>query len=127
LVIYHILSLRSLLRCKSISQFSFTLCILGGTEKNETPQTLETLLCAKNRHKSNEELEKGMEELRGFAAPWREQRCHQTRPPGAPRDWTTIQRVLMEGQTHGSSSIFGRGWPCCTSVGGESLGNEGDR
>jgi hypothetical protein len=44
-----------------------------------------------------EELEKGLRELRGFAAPWREQQCQQARPPRDPRDWTTNQRVQMEG------------------------------
>jgi hypothetical protein len=43
------------------------------------------------------DLEKGLKELRGFAAPWREQQCKPARPPGAPRDWTTNQRVHMEG------------------------------
>ena len=42
-----------------------------------------------------EELEKGLKELRGFAAPWREQQCQQARPPGAPGDWTTNQRLHM--------------------------------
>jgi hypothetical protein len=28
-----------------------------------------------------EELEKGLKELREFAAPWREQQCQQARPP----------------------------------------------
>ena len=44
-----------------------------------------------------EELEKGLKELRGFAAPWREQQCQQARPPRAPGDWTTYQRIYMEG------------------------------
>ena len=44
-----------------------------------------------------EELEKGLKELRGFVAPWREQQCQQTRLPRAPGDWTTNQRVHMEG------------------------------
>jgi hypothetical protein len=44
-----------------------------------------------------EELEKGLKELRGFAAPWREPQYQQARPPGAPRDWATNQRVHMEG------------------------------
>ena len=44
-----------------------------------------------------EKLEKGLKELRGFAAPWREQQCQQARPPGAPGDWTTNQRIHMEG------------------------------
>jgi hypothetical protein len=32
------------------------------------------------------ELEKGLKEMRGFAAPWREQQCQQARTPGAPED-----------------------------------------
>ena len=44
-----------------------------------------------------EELEKGLKELRGFAAPWGEQQCQFARPPGAPGDWTTNERVHMEG------------------------------
>ena len=43
-----------------------------------------------------EELEKGQKELRGFAAPWKEQQYQQARPPGAPRNWTTNQRIHME-------------------------------
>ena len=44
-----------------------------------------------------EELEKGLKELRGFAAPWREQQCQQASHPGAPGDWTNYQRIHMEG------------------------------
>ena len=44
-----------------------------------------------------EELEKGLKELRGFSAPWMEQQCQPSRPPGAPRDWTTNQIIHMEG------------------------------
>jgi hypothetical protein len=47
-----------------------------------------------------EELEKGLKELRGFAAPWREQQCQQSRGPcplGVPRDWTINQRVHIKG------------------------------
>ena len=44
-----------------------------------------------------EELEKGLKELRGFAAPRREQQCQLTRHPRALGDWTTNQRVHMEG------------------------------
>jgi hypothetical protein len=44
-----------------------------------------------------EELEKGLKEQRGFAAPWGEQQFQQARSPRAPRDWTTNQRVHMEG------------------------------
>jgi hypothetical protein len=43
-----------------------------------------------------EELEKGLKELRRFAAPWRKQQCQKARPPGAPRDWITNQRIHME-------------------------------
>jgi hypothetical protein len=44
-----------------------------------------------------EELEKGLKELRGFSAPRGEQQCQLTRHPGAPGDWTTNQRIHMEG------------------------------
>jgi hypothetical protein len=45
-----------------------------------------------------EELEKGLKELRGFAAPRRKQQCQLARPPTprAPKDWTTNQRIHME-------------------------------
>ena len=36
-------------------------------------------------------------ELRRFAKPWREQQSQLARPPGAPGDWITIQRVHIEG------------------------------
>jgi hypothetical protein len=36
-----------------------------------------------------EELEKGLKELWGFAAPFQEQQYQLARPPGAPGDWTT--------------------------------------
>ena len=56
------------------------------------------------------DLEKGLKELRGFAAPWREQRCEGAeglcspmegatlstdQTPGASGNWTTNQRVHM--------------------------------
>ena len=44
-----------------------------------------------------EKLEIGPKELKGFAAPWKEQQCQRARLPEAPRDWTTNQRVHMEG------------------------------
>ena len=44
-----------------------------------------------------EELEKGQKELRGVAAPWREQQCQLPRPPGGPRNWTTNKRVYTKG------------------------------
>jgi hypothetical protein len=43
-------------------------------------------------------LEKKLKELRGFAAPWREQQCQQVRPAGAPRHWTINQRIHLEQQ-----------------------------
>ena len=42
------------------------------------------------------QLEKGLKELRRFAAPWRKQQCQQARTPVAPRDCTTTQRVQVE-------------------------------
>jgi hypothetical protein len=73
-----------------------------------------------------EELEKGLKELRGFAAPWREQQCQPAKPPTAGGGWgLDHQAKSTHGGTHGSSSICGRGWPCWTSVGGVALGPEG--
>jgi hypothetical protein len=44
-----------------------------------------------------EELEKGLKELRGFAAPWGEHQCQPARTPRiSPRDWATNQRVHMK-------------------------------
>ena len=45
-----------------------------------------------------EKLEKGLKELRGFVAPWKEQQCQQARPPGVPGYWTTNQTTHMEGR-----------------------------
>ena len=42
-------------------------------------------------------MEKGLKKLRGLAAPWREQQCQLARLPGVLGDWTTNQRVHMEG------------------------------
>ena len=49
-----------------------------------------------------EELEKRLKELRGFVAPWGMKHCQLSRQPPppcprAPRDWTTNQRIHMEG------------------------------
>ena len=45
-----------------------------------------------------EVLEKGLKELREFAAPCgEEQQCQQAKTPGAQVDWTTNQRIHMEG------------------------------
>ena len=59
-------------------------------------------------------MEKGLEELRGFAVPWKEQQYQQARPPGAPEDWTTNQRIHMEQPvvlaTYVTNGIVGHQW-----------------
>ena len=63
-----------------------------------------------------EELEKRLKELRGFAAPCREQQCQLVRfPPLAPVDWTTNQRVHMEramapAEYVAEDGVIGRQW-----------------
>ena len=52
-----------------------------------------------------EELGMGLKELRELAAPWGEQQCQQARHTTVPGNWTTNQRVHMEG-THGSGSLI---------------------
>jgi hypothetical protein len=74
------------------------------------------------------ELGKGLKELRGFTVLWREQQCQLARSPPHPRvpkDWTTKQRLHMEGPMTLATCV--RGWPCWTSVGDEALGPEGVR
>jgi hypothetical protein len=44
-----------------------------------------------------EKLENGPKELKGFAAPLEEQQYEQTSTSRAPWDYTTNQRVHMEG------------------------------
>jgi hypothetical protein len=63
------------------------------------------------------ELEKGLKELRGFAASWREQQCQQARCPRTSRGLDHQPK-----NTHGA--ICDRGWPCWISVGGEASGPE---
>ena len=46
--------------------------------------------------RDQEGLRQRLKELRGFAAPWREQQCQQVRVTRAPRNWTTNQRIHME-------------------------------
>jgi hypothetical protein len=43
-----------------------------------------------------EDMDKGLKELREFAAPWREQQCQQAIYLEAPWSWTTNQRIHME-------------------------------
>ena len=45
-----------------------------------------------------EELEKRLKELRGFAAPWKEQQCQQARPPGAPHMWKRMALLVISGR-----------------------------
>jgi hypothetical protein len=44
-----------------------------------------------------EELDKGLKELRAYAASWGKKQCQPARTPGASGHWTTNQRVHMEG------------------------------
>jgi hypothetical protein len=70
-------------------------------------------------------MEDGLKELRRFAAPWREQQCHthththtELLGIGPPtKEYTGIG-------THGAGHIYGRRWPCWTSVGEEAIGPE---
>jgi hypothetical protein len=71
-----------------------------------------------------EELEKGLKELRGFAAPWREQQYQLARCPESSQE-LDHQPKNTHGATHGSGHICGRAWSCWTSVGGEAFGLEG--
>ena len=59
-----------------------------------------------------EEMEKGLKDLRGFAAPW----------PDPQSSWGQEHQLK---NTHGAGHICGRRWPCWTSVGGEALNPEG--
>ena len=54
-----------------------------------------------------EELEKGLKELRGCTSPRREQHCQQAI---FLRDWTTSQRIHVEGPVCGAGCTCGRGW-----------------
>jgi hypothetical protein len=57
-----------------------------------------------------EVLEKGLKELREFAAPCgEEQQCQQAKTPGAQVDWTTNQRIHMEGPKVPAKYVAGDG------------------
>jgi hypothetical protein len=56
-----------------------------------------------------EELEKEVKELMGFAVPWREQQCQQSREPGAPREWNTNKSIQMEGPMSQASYVAEEG------------------
>jgi hypothetical protein len=47
--------------------------------------------------------------LRGFTGPWRDQQCQEARTLGATRDWTTNQRVHMEGTMAPTPSVAEHG------------------
>jgi hypothetical protein len=64
-----------------------------------------------------EELKKGVKELRGVADPT----VSTDQTPGAPGNWTTNQKVYMEGPMTPAGRVCGRGWPCWTSVEGAIL------
>ena len=55
-----------------------------------------------------EEMEKGLKDLRGFAAPW----------PDPQSSWGQEHQLK---NTHGAGHTCGRRWPCWTSVGAEAL------
>ena len=72
-----------------------------------------------------EELERGLKELRGFAAPWRKQQCQLARSLELPGTGPHTQPKSTHGGTHGSGHMCGRRWSCWTSVRGAALGLEG--
>jgi hypothetical protein len=66
-----------------------------------------------------EELEKGLKELKVFVAHRRNNNMNQ--PVLSELSRTTPPKSI-HGGSHGSSCICCRGWPCCTSMGGDSFG-----
>jgi hypothetical protein len=64
-----------------------------------------------------EELEKGLKELKGFAAIRRTAISTNQSSKGL-----NPQPRSTHGGTHGSSCICSRGWPCWASMGEEALG-----
>jgi hypothetical protein len=71
---------------------------------------------------SMEELEKGLKELKGFAIDRKNNSINQ--PDQIPKSLQVLDHQLKSthGGTHGSSCICSRGWPYCTSMGGEACG-----
>ena len=63
--------------------------------------------------------EKGLKELKGFAALWRNNSVNRPDPRSS---WGLDHQPK---NTHGPGHLCGREWPCWTSVGGEALGPEG--
>jgi hypothetical protein len=94
-------------------------CLLTNTEEGAHSQPLDWAPGS-----TMEELEKGFKELRGFAAPWREQQCQQARPPWSSQG-LDHQPKKTHRATHGTGHICGRRWLYWTSVGEEGLEPEG--
>ena len=67
------------------------------------------------------ELEKGLKELKGFAAPQEEQEYQPTRHPPPELSGSKPQPKSIHGGTRGSSHICSRGWPFWASARGETL------
>jgi hypothetical protein len=70
-----------------------------------------------------EELGKGLKELKGLQPHRKNNNINQPdRPPKASSQGINHQPKSTHEGTHGSSHICSRGWPKCTSMGGEALG-----
>jgi hypothetical protein len=71
-----------------------------------------------------EKLEKGLKELKGFAAPQEEQQHEPTStpPPELPGTKPPPTTMNPHGRIHGSRCVCSRGWPCWISMGREALG-----
>jgi hypothetical protein len=69
------------------------------------------------------ELEKGLNNLKGFATHRKNNNINQPDPP-TPKSYQELnhQPKSNHGRSHGFSRICSRGWPCWTSMGGEALG-----
>jgi hypothetical protein len=66
-------------------------------------------------------LEKVLKDLRGFTSLKWEQECQQARPPRAPRECITIQRVYMDGPMAlaayvAEDGLIGHQWKVCPLV-----------
>ena len=67
-------------------------------------------------------MEKGLNELRGFAAPMEGATVSTGQDPPPQGSWGLYyQPKNTHGVTHGAGHICGRRWPCWTSVGEEAL------
>jgi hypothetical protein len=68
-----------------------------------------------------EELENGLEDLKGFATSHEELLNQPTRPLKSSHGLKNQPRST-HGGTHGSSYICSKGWPCWASMGREAIG-----